>query len=157
MARVVRVDSRRRSVAAAIVFLFVMAPALSASSTGQTKSTTVWSGTVSLPEGYLVESNQVLHIQAGTTVLIGDGERLGVDGRISIKGTTASPVNITSISGNHLGILFNSSSDKKGSELDNVTITDSEYGVTIYTSNPRMSNITVVNADRVAIDLFSGA
>ncbi len=157
MARVVRVDSRRRSVAAAIVFLFVMAPALSASSTGQTKSTTVWSGTVSLPEGYLVESNQVLHIQAGTTVLIGDGERLGVDGRISIKGTTASPVNITSISGNHLGILFNSSSDKKGSELDNVTITDSEYGVTIYASNPRMSNITVVNADRVAIDLFSGA
>jgi len=150
-------DNRRRSIAAIMVLIVLLAPGLASTSAVQPKSTTVWSGTITLPNGYLVDSNQVLQIQAGTTVLMGDEQRLGVNGRISIQGTEDSPVTLTSISGDHRGILFNSSSNNKGSVIENLTITDSEYGVTVYSSNPKVNNLTVVNADRVAVDLFSSA
>ena len=140
-----------------LVLLLLMAPMLSAVSTGSTRSTTVWSGTVSLEDGYLVQSNQVLVVQAGTTILLGDGERLGVDGRITMQGTQSSPVVMESISGKHQGIIFNSTSNNKGSNLDNLTISEAEYGVTVYGSDPVISNLVVNNADRVAIDLFDSA
>ena len=89
--------------AVSLVLMLLLAPILSGTSAGLTRSTTVWSGTISLPDGYLVQSNQVLVIQAGTSILLGDGERLGVDGRISIEGTESSPVSIESISGDHRG------------------------------------------------------
>ena len=57
-----------------LVLLLLMAPMLSVASSGSSRSTTVWSGTVSLEDGYLVQSNQVLVVQAGTTILLGDGE-----------------------------------------------------------------------------------
>jgi hypothetical protein len=110
-----------------------------------------------LEDGYLVQSNQVLAVQSGTTILLGDGERLGVDGRITIDGTESSPVTIESISGNHRGIIFNSTSNNKGSTLDNLTISGGEYGITIYGSDPVISNLQVNNADKVAIDLFDSA
>ena len=147
----------RRITAAVLAILFLLAPLISSTSAGMARSTTVWSGNVSLPDGYLVESNQVLVIQAGTTVLLGNGERLGVDGRLTVEGTSSSPVIFGSISGNHQGIQFNSSSSNMGSILDNVTITESEFGITVYSSNPTMSNLTVLNAHNVAVDLFSGA
>ena len=87
--------------AVSLVLMLLLAPILSGTSAGLTRSTTVWSGTISLPDGYLVQSNQVLVIQAGTSILLGDGERLGVDGRVSIEGTASSPVTIESISGDH--------------------------------------------------------
>ena len=105
-----------------LVLFLLMAPILSGASTGSSRTTTVWSGTVTLEDGYLVGSNQVLVIQAGTTILLGDGERLGVDGRITIEGTAASPVVMDSISGKHQGVLFNSTSDNKGSTLDNLSL-----------------------------------
>ena len=143
--------------AISLVLMLLLAPILSITSAGLTRSTTVWSGTISLPDGYLVQSNQVLVIQAGTSVLLGDGERLGVDGRISIEGTESSPVTIESISGDHRGVIFNSSSNNLGSTIDNLTITGGEYGITVYGSNPLISNLHVFNTDRVAIDLFDGA
>jgi len=152
-----RPDSSRRVTAATLVLMFLLSPILAGTSAGLSRSTTVWSGTVSLPDGYLVESNQVLVIQAGSTVLLGDGERLGVDGRLTVEGTAGSPVTIGSISGDHHGIQFNSSSNNLGSTLENVTIVDSEYGITIYSSNPAINNLTVLNSDMVAIDIFSGA
>ena len=143
--------------AVSLVLMLLLAPILSGASAGLTRSTTVWSGTISLPDGYLVQSNQVLVIQAGTSILLGDGERLGVDGRISIEGTASSPVTIESISGDHRGVIFNSSSNNLGSTIDNLTITGGEYGITVYGSNPLISNLHVFDADRVAIDLFDGA
>ena len=139
-----------------LVLMLLMAPLLSGVSTSS-RTTTVWSGTVSLEDGYLVQSNQVLVVQAGTTILLGDGERLGVDGRITMEGTESSPVSIDSISGDHQGIIFNSTSNNKGSTLDNLTISDGEYGITIYGSDPVISNLRVNNADKVAIDLFDSA
>ena len=152
-----RPESSRRFSAATLVLMFLLSPMLAGTSAGLSRSTTVWTGTVSLPDGYLVDSNQVLVIQAGTNVLLGDGERLGVNGRLIVEGTAGSPVTIGSISGDHQGVQFNSSSNNLGSILENVTITDSEYGVTIYSSNPSINNLTVHNAHRVAVDIFSGA
>ena len=140
-----------------LVLLLLMAPMLSVASSGSSRSTTVWSGTVSLEDGYLVQSNQVLVVQAGTTILLGDGERLGVDGRITMEGTQSSPIAIESISGKHQGVVFNSTSNNKGSALDNLTISDGEYGITVYGSDPVITNLVVNNADRVAIDLFDSA
>ena len=141
----------------ALVMMLLAASMLSAVSTGSSRSTTVWSGTVSLEDGYLVQDNHVLLVQAGTTILLGDGERLGVDGRITMDGTQSSPIVIESISGKHQGIVFNSSSQNKGSTIDNLTITEGEYGITVYTANPTINNLTVINADRVAVDLFDSA
>ncbi len=140
-----------------LALLLMIAPMLTAIAEGSTRTTTVWSGTVSLEDGYLVESNQVLVIQAGTTILLGDGERLGVDGRVTMEGTEASPIFIDSISGKHQGVLFNSTSHNKGSAIDNLTISGGEYGITVYGSDPVISNLRVNNADKVAIDLFESA
>ena len=141
-----------------LVILLLVAPALSLASSQQSKSTTVWSGSVSLPDGYLVQSTEVLVIQAGTSVKIGAGERIGVDGRLTVLGTSSSPVTIeVDGTGDHEGIQFNSSSRGKNSAVDNLTISDGDFGVTVYDSDPRIANLTVVNADKVAVDLFSGS
>jgi len=142
---------------ATLVLFLLIAPMMSGIANGSSRTTTVWSGTVSLEDGYLVESNQVLVIQAGTTILLGDGERLGVNGRITMEGTESSPVVMDSISGKHQGVLFNSTSNNKGSTLDNLTISGGEYGLTVYGSDPVISNLRVNNADKVAIDLFDSA
>ena len=59
--------------------------------------------------------------------------------------------------GLHYGIQFNQSSYGRGSIIDNLSIVNSMYGVTIYGSNPALNNVTVVNPSRVAVDLFSSA
>ena len=146
----------RKASAIFLTLLILLSPML-ASASNMTRATSVWSGTVSLPEGYHVGANEVLVIQAGTDVLIGESERLVVDGRLTVEGSISSPVSIQSISGDHEGIQFNSSSKGKNSVLENLTITDSEYGVTIFGSDPEMNNLTVINADRVSVDLFDGA
>ena len=143
------------SVFAALVIL--LSPMLLSTMASTSKTTTIWSGTVTLPDGYLVHSNQVLVINAGTTVLLGEGERLGVDGRLTVQGTQTSPVTFGAISGDHQGIQFNSSSKDLGSVMENITILDSEFGITIYSSNPSINNVTILNADKVAVDMFSGA
>jgi len=120
------------------------------------RSTTVWSGTVVLQDGYTVESGDILVVQSGATIQLGDDETILVAGRLTMQGTTTAPVLLESIVGNHDGIVFNSSSNGLGSKIENLTIIDAEYGVTVYGSNPTMNDLTVVNADRVAVDLFDG-
>ena len=80
--------------------------AVGAASLG-TRSTTVWSGTVTLQNGYTVESGEVLVVQSGTTIQLGDDESILVAGRITVQGTSADPVLLESIIGNHDGIVFN--------------------------------------------------
>tara|TARA_B100000029_G_scaffold424572_1_gene432458 strand:+ start:15919 stop:20544 length:4626 start_codon:yes stop_codon:yes gene_type:complete len=144
-------------IAIAALLLASYAPlAVGAASLG-TRSTTVWSGTVTLQDGYTVESGEVLVVQSGTTIQLGDDERIIVAGRITVQGTSADPVLLESIIGNHHGIVFNSSSSGLGSKIENLTITDAEWGVTIYDSNPTLNDLKVINADRVAVDLFDGA
>jgi hypothetical protein len=121
------------------------------------KSTTVWNGTINLVDGYTVESGEILIVEAGTEINLGDDKDILIAGRITIQGSSSSPVILNSIIGNHDGLIFNSSSNGLGSIIDNLTIRNSEYGVTIYGSNPTINNLTVENADLVAIDLFDSA
>ena len=140
-----------------MVSLLILVSSSHLVSSSESRTTTVWSGNVILPDGYLVDSGEVLSVAPGTTISVGSGYSIDVDGRIIISGTTSSPVVMSSISGNHEGIVFNYSSDGLGSKVDNLSVDDSKYGVTIYGSDPVISNLTVINADNVAVDLYGGA
>ena len=152
-----RVPDYRPRIAFAIVALLILVSCSNLVSSSESRTTTVWSGNVILPDGYLVDSGEVLSISPGTTVSIGSGHSLDVDGRIIVSGSVSSPVIMNSISGNHEGLVFNYSSDGLGSRVDNLSVVDSKYGVTIYGSDPVISNLTVNNADNVAVDLYGGA
>ena len=148
----------RRAIFLVSILLFssvVFAPMTSLASFS--KSTTVWNGTINLVDGYTVESGEILIVEAGTEINLGDDKDILIAGRITIQGSSSSPVILNSIIGNHDGLIFNSSSNGLGSIIDNLTIRNSEYGITIYGSNPTINNLTVENADLVAIDLFDSA
>ena len=148
----------RRAIFLVSILLFssvIFAPMTSLASFS--KSTTVWNGTINLVDGYTVESGEILIVEAGTEINLGDDKDILIAGRITIQGSSSSPVILNSIIGNHDGLIFNSSSNGLGSIIDNLTIRNSEYGVTIYGSNPTINNLTVENADLVAIDLFDSA
>lgn len=140
-----------------LVLILILVPFSNIVASADSKSTTVWSGTVVLPDGYTVDSGDILSITAGTMVSIGAGYSIEVNGRIVVSGTNSSPVLFDSISGNHEGLTFNYSSDGLGSRIDNLSISNSKFGVTIYGSDPIISNLTVLNADNVAVDLYGGA
>ncbi len=152
-----RVSHNRPARAYAAVALMILVSFSHIVASTDSRTTTVWSGTVLLPDGYLVDSGDVLSISAGTVVTIGSGYSIEVDGRIIISGTYSSPVIFDSISGDHEGLVFNYSSNGLGSRIDNLSVSNSKYGVTIYGSDPVISNLTVLNADNVAVDLYGGA
>ena len=152
-----RAPDYRPRIAFAIMAILILVSCSNLVSSSESRTTTVWSGNVILPDGYLVDSGEVLSISPGTTVSIGSGHSLDVDGRIIVSGSVSSPVVMNSISGNHEGLVFNYSSDGLGSRVENLSVVDSKYGVTIYGSDPVISNLTVNNADNVAVDLYGGA
>lgn len=122
------------------------------------RSQITWSGTQTLSSTYTVGIADELIIQACTSVEMSGGTRIIVDGRLTVLGTKACPVTFTaSGTSDHEGIQFNSSSFGRGSLIQNLTIEDAIYGVTIYGSNPVIENLTVVNPDRVGVDIFSNA
>ena len=128
-----RQDGRRVTVFAIVVLLFTSyAPLVIGAADTGTRSTTIWSGTVILQDGYTVESGEILVVQSGTTIQLGDDERIIVAGRLTVQGTSTAPVLLESIFGDHHGIVFNSSSAGLGSKIENLTITDAEWGLTIY-------------------------
>ena len=96
-----------------------------------------------------------LVIEACTTVQLGAGVRLIIDGRLTVEGTTTCPVLFEASSTvDHEGIQFNSSSTGRGSRIDNLTIVDATFGITMFGGDARIHNLTVENPDRVALDLF---
>ena len=56
-----------------------------------------------------------------------------------------------------MGIQFNSSSNNRGSKIDNASIIHSTYGITVYSSNPVLSNVSIFDPDDVGVDLFNSA
>ena len=147
----------RHRIAYALVLILILVPFSNHAYSADSRSTTVWSGTVVLPDGYSVDAGEVLSIAPGTVVSVGAGYSIEVNGRIIVSGSDSSPVIFDSISGNHEGLIFNYSSDGLGSRIDNLSISNSKFGVTIYGSDPIISNLTVLNADSVAVDLYGGA
>ena len=122
------------------------------------KSQTTWSGVVELTESYTIDISDELIIAPCTLVKLPSAERIFVEGRLSIEGDLTCPVIIDQDNtGLHYGIQFNQSSYGRGSVIDNLSIDNSMYGVTVYGSNPVLNNVTINNPSRVGIDLFSGA
>ncbi len=122
------------------------------------RAQTTWSGVVELTNSYTVNVTDELVIAPCTVVKLPDAARIFVDGRILIQGDSACRVTFDRVStGLHYGIQFNQSSNGRGSVVDNLSIENSMYGVTIYASNPTLNNITIINPSRVGIDLFSSA
>lgn len=122
------------------------------------RAQTTWSGTQTLSGSYTIGVADELIIQACTVVRLPANERIVVDGRLTVLGTQSCPVVMEASGlGDHEGIQFNTSSSGRGSLIQNLTIDDAIYGVTVYGSNPVIENLTVNNPDRVAVDLFSSA
>ncbi|HIF91425.1 MAG TPA: hypothetical protein EYQ58_07880, partial [Candidatus Poseidoniales archaeon] len=122
------------------------------------KAQTTWSGTQILTSSYTISVQDELIISACTIVKMDENVRIYVDGRLTIEGTSSCPVSLSANgAGDHEGIQFNSSSTGRGSVIDNVTIEDSLYGITMFGGNPIIHNLTIVNPDRVAIDMFNNA
>ena len=122
------------------------------------RAQTVWSGVIELTESYHVSVSDELIISPCTSVKMDSGTRIFVDGRILIEGTTTCPVILSALSsGLHEGIQFNSSSLGRGSLIENLTIENSMFGITIYGSDPIINDITIINPSRVGIDMFSSA
>ena len=122
------------------------------------RAQTTWSGVIELTDSYTVNVTDELIITPCTVVKLPNAARLFVDGRIIVQGDTSCRVTLDRVSnGLHYGIQFNQSSYGRGSVIDNLSIENSMYGITIYGSNPILNNVTVVNPSRVGVDLFSSA
>tara|TARA_Y100001958_G_scaffold159753_1_gene163021 strand:- start:4417 stop:9180 length:4764 start_codon:yes stop_codon:yes gene_type:complete len=126
--------------------------------TTSARAQTTWSGVVELSQSYTVNITDELIIAPCTVVKLPNAARIFVEGRLTIDGDIACPVTLTQDgNGLHYGIQFNQSSYGRGSVIDNLSIDNSMYGVTIYGANPDLNNISIINPSRVGIDLFSGA
>ena len=122
------------------------------------RAQTTWSGTQTLTSSYTISVQNELIISACTIVKMDENVRIYVDGRLTIEGTSVCPVTMSANSlGDHEGIQFNSTSTGRGSVIDNLTIEDAVYGITMFGGNPIIHNLTIVNPDRVGIDMFSNA
>ena len=122
------------------------------------RAQTTWSGSVTVTSSHTVSVFDELIISACTNVEMGSGARIYVEGRLTVEGTKACPVTLSSLTGaDHEGIQFNSSSNSRGSVLNNLTVTDSIYSITMYGSDPVIHNLTLNNPDRVGIDLFGSS
>ncbi|MEC7412005.1 MAG: hypothetical protein VYE08_05180, partial [Candidatus Thermoplasmatota archaeon] len=90
------------------------------------RAQTTWSGTVLLSSTTTVAVSDELVIAACTTVQLGAGVRVVVDGRLTVQGTATCPVVFEAAgSVDHEGIQFNASSFGRGSRVDNLTMLDS--------------------------------
>ena len=119
----------------------------------------IWSGTVDVPNDFTVAAGDELRIYAGSTILLGPGVRVFIDGKIVAQGTQADPITVEVQTGFiwHDGFQFNATSRNRGSSLRNMTFSDAQFGITIYDSNPVIEDVLFDNVDLVAIDLFDSA
>ncbi len=122
------------------------------------RAQTTWSGSVVLNNHYTIPVTDELVISPCTNVTMSNGVRIYVEGRITVEGTSTCPVYFDySGGGDHMGIQFNSSSNGRGSKIDNASIIHATYGITVYGSDPYLANVTIWNPDDVGVDLFNSA
>ncbi|MDP6869607.1 MAG: right-handed parallel beta-helix repeat-containing protein [Candidatus Poseidoniaceae archaeon] len=151
-------SSTTRSLAIlSILVLASISPLLTAGAVSG-RSQTTWSGEITLNQHYTVAVTDELIISPCTNITMAFAKRIYVEGRLTIEGTSSCPVYLDNQgNGDHHGIQFNSSSNGRGSQLNNLSIIHSTYGITIYDSDPLLANITIYNPDDVGVDLFNSA
>ena len=139
-----------------IFLLSIQSPLLlenSQSSDTSGRAQTIWSGQVTLNNHYTIPVTDELVIEECTNVTMSNDVRIYVEGRITVEGTANCPVYFDYAGGgDHMGIQFNSSSNGRGSRIDNASIIHSTYGITVYGSNPYLANVTVFDPDDVGVD-----
>ena len=124
----------------------------------QGRAQTVWSGTVVLNNHHTIPITDELVISPCTNITMANGIRIYVEGRLLVEGTTSCPVYFDYAGGgDHMGIQFNSTSNGRGSRIDNASFVHATYGITIYNSDPYIANVTLWNPDDVGIDMFNSA
>ena len=124
----------------------------------QGRAQTVWSGTVVLNNHHTIPITDELVISPCTNITMANGIRIYVEGRLLVEGTTNCPVYFDYAGGgDHMGIQFNSTSNGRGSRIDNASFVHATYGITIYNSDPYIANVTIWNPDDVGIDMFNSA
>jgi len=122
------------------------------------RGTFIWNGVVDLDNDYLIATNDILTIEACTEINLDQGVRIIVEGRLIIEGITSCPVIMNNQGlGDHEGISFESISKNKASKIDNLTIKNGDYGITIFSSNPQFNNLIIENPDKVGIDIYDAA
>ena len=141
----------------AIFLLSSIAPILTSADTSG-RAQINWSNEVTINSDYTVIVTDELVIAACTNVTLGNNARIFIEGRLTVEGTESCPVYFDYAGAqDHRGIQFNSSSNGRGSKIDNLSIVHSVYGITIYGSDPYIANLTVYDADDVGVDLFNSA
>ncbi|MCH2637572.1 MAG: right-handed parallel beta-helix repeat-containing protein [Candidatus Thalassarchaeum sp.] len=129
------------------------------SSETEGRATTTWSGTMTLTSDYTVAAGDTLIIDAGATIYFDDYVRLYVEGELDVTGTASSPATITRSGDSiaHEGIQFNATSRGRGSVIEHLVIEHAEWGITIYDSNPTLTDVYIENPDYVGVDMFNNA
>ena len=124
-----------------------------------TRALIIWSGTVDVPNDFTVAAGDELRINAGSTIQLGPGVRVFIEGKIVAQGTQADPITVGVQPGYiwHDGFQFNATSRNRGSSLRNMTFSDAQFGITIYNSDPVIEDVLFDNVDLVAIDMFDSA
>jgi len=123
------------------------------------RALTIWSSTIDVNGDYTVAAGDELRILAGTTIRMGPGVRIYIEGKIVAQGTQLDPISVEVQSGFtwHDGFQFNATSRNRGSSMRNITIADAQFGITIKDSNPVIEDAYFDNVDLVGIDLFDSA
>ncbi len=139
-----------------LVLLIFLSPQVNTLvSASDARSTQTWSGNIVLGVDYTIDGTDELIISACSSISMSSGVRIYVEGQLTIEGTTVCPVTITSDgTGDHHGIQFNSTSRGSNSHINNLTINNARYGVTIWNSDPFIANLTINNPDDVGVDMF---
>jgi len=123
------------------------------------RSSSMWTGNVSISQNQLVivNSSDELRISPSANVTMGINSRIEISGRLVAEGTVADPI-FFSTDGNGFGdgILLRPDARGKGSILRNVTISEQEYAVTLFGADILLDNVTILDGDRVGVDIYDG-
>lgn len=141
-----------------VLLIFLSSQANTIASASDARSTQTWSGNIVLGNDYTIDVNDELIISACSTISMSNGVRIYVNGILTIDGTTSCPVSMNSDgTGDHEGIQFNYTSRGGVSHINNLTIDNAKYGLSIYDSDPFIANLTINNPDDVGIDMYDSA
>ena len=98
----------------------------------QGRAQTVWSGTVVLNNHHTIPITDELVISPCTNITMANGIRIFVEGRLLVEGTKSCPVYFDYAGGgDHMGIQFNSTSNGRGSRIDNASFVHATYGLSL--------------------------
>jgi tetratricopeptide (TPR) repeat protein len=108
-------------------------------------SNSVWSGTKVLSSNYTLPSGQTLIIAPGTTVKLGSGVSIIVDGVLDAAGTSSEPITFTSTSGTSASSWEDIELNGSGASGSTISYANIQYAYEIDVEN--VPDFTISNCD----------